>query len=96
MAKYAVYILGPKGEHEERTETASPAVAALAFRELLARDDLIGSECSAVFERNGGRLYSSQYAAAPGAGRIHPWAPVDPFASPLDARKIVSWAPACC
>lgn len=67
-----------------RTITSNPEAAIIAYRALLARDDLIGHPCAAVLsravQRSGSSLFFSRFDKELGQGRI---AADDPRLDPL-------------
>lgn len=63
-----------------RTVTHNPTAAIVAYRELLARDDLIGQKCAAVLSRDGSSLFFSRFDREIGDGRL---AADDPRLDPL-------------
>lgn len=82
-------------ELTDRTVTSDPAAAEIAFRQLLARDDLAGDRVAArlvsPFTRKA--IYYSAFDKAFGQGRIHPDAPLDLFASEDQSKVATAWAP---
>lgn len=88
---FRVYIAGVS-----ETQTDSPRVARAAFQELLSRDDLIGEPSCAVLERDGEPVYSSRFDAPLAAGRLHPEAPIDVYASVAAAAAVQAWRPYAC
>lgn len=87
-----------RGSLTSRSQSEDPAAAVAAFQALLNRDDLIGQDVTARFVRVGadgvGRgIYFSDFSRPIGAGRIHPLAPLDPFAEASAARDISAWLP---
>lgn len=77
----------------DRTQTGSAAAALVAFRELLAREELAGQDVAARFVVAGRSLYFSQFDRPFGKGRIHPDAPLDPSADRERADAIARYLP---
>jgi hypothetical protein len=53
-----------------RTVTHNPQAAIIAYRELLARTDLIGQPCAAVLSRDRSALFFSRFDQELGSGRL--------------------------
>jgi hypothetical protein len=53
-----------------RTITHNPQAAIVAYRELLARDDLVGKPCAAVLSRDRSALFFSRFDCELGSGRL--------------------------
>ena len=77
-ATFKVDIRWPDGQRlTDRTQTSSAAAAEAAYRELLAREDLIGQPCAARFVVDGRSLYYSRFDRPLGDGRLAPDAALD-------------------
>lgn len=83
------------GELTERTSTADPTAAEAAFRQLLARDDLLGEKVAArlVSPVTGKSIYYSRFDKDLGAGRIHAEAPLDLWATEDLSSTASAWMP---
>ncbi|MDA8094895.1 MAG: hypothetical protein M0T84_13525 [Betaproteobacteria bacterium] len=67
---YRVYLRWPGSRVSEKTVTQSPLIAAAAFRELLAREDLRGSEAGLALTRDGKQVYYHRFEKEPDYGAI--------------------------
>ena len=77
----------------DRTITGDASAALEAYRALLSRNDLEGMAVAARFVVDGRSLYFSNFARPFGDGRIHPGAPLEPFAERAEAVRLARWTP---
>lgn len=96
MTGWKIDLRWHDGRLTDRTETPDAALAVEAFRALLRREDLEGQPVAARMVSPATRksVYFSRFDGAPGTLRIHPDAPIDPFADRDRTAEAAEWRPA--